>query len=436
MLKKFNKVLILLVLLLSVCISSCGKDSKDKDKDKDGDESIQTLGSVDLVNASHLFIGSSGSKMLNKEDDGEDSGGSGGSEESGNVLFKITNDGVVKEVDYKDENGDPYVEKVTPEFIYNINDSYVIIVMSLTEGYLVRKLDGAVFSLNEAGLPKYDSVSNFYPNIQTDGDGNIYYISSSYPVELIKLDISDPKNITKINAIPDTDQPSCFFVSQTGNILYASGQFTRLKKQNGGLHNLPIVENFWIGLDSKFKYIANDVDCDVVTLDIDDGDYSVVESTITTNYVSTGGSPLCGDYLFKFKHLDYVLCVNINYNELWELEKQIGEPQDIAIAVISDIKVAASSDNYYYLAGYDASNYSILLKIDPTDPDNHIVENLLPVGSYDVYKMSITSDDVVTFNALRMADGAKIVGEISASGDLTVLDESLGVEMLSLERIK
>ena len=39
------------------------------------------------------------------------------------------------------------------------------------------------------------------------------------------------------------------------------------------------------------------------------------------------------------------------------------------------------------------------------------------------------------FNALRMPDGAKIIGEIDSGGTVTILDETLNTEVTVLERI-
>jgi hypothetical protein len=92
------------------------------------------------------------------------------------------------------------------------------------------------------------------------------------------------------------------------------------------------------------------------------------------------------------------------------------------------------SSDAYYLAGTDGSSSPILLKVDPTTDG---VTTLLPKNSqyYDIYAMSVSSANTVNFNALRMSDGAKIIGQIDASGSLTILDSTLNTQVVMLEKI-
>ena len=48
----------------------------------------------------------------------------------------------------------------------------------------------------------------------------------------------------------------------------------------------------------------------------------------------------------------------------------------------------------------------------------------------------MTSDDNITFSALRMNDGKKVLGEILADGTLSITDESINKEITILERIR
>jgi hypothetical protein len=50
--------------------------------------------------------------------------------------------------------------------------------------------------------------------------------------------------------------------------------------------------------------------------------------------------------------------------------------------------------------------------------------------------MTVNGNNTVTFNALRMSDGAIVIGEISASGQVRILDSTLNTEVVVLERIR
>jgi hypothetical protein len=64
------------------------------------------------------------------------------------------------------------------------------------------------------------------------------------------------------------------------------------------------------------------------------------------------------------------------------------------------------------------------------------VTTLLSPNLYDIYSMAAGADGSVTFNALRMADGAKVIGAISPPGTVKVLDTALNAEVTVLERIR
>ena len=56
--------------------------------------------------------------------------------------------------------------------------------------------------------------------------------------------------------------------------------------------------------------------------------------------------------------------------------------------------------------------------------------------TYDIYNFNVTSDDNITFSALRMNDGKKVLGKILADGTLSITDESINKEITILERIR
>jgi len=50
--------------------------------------------------------------------------------------------------------------------------------------------------------------------------------------------------------------------------------------------------------------------------------------------------------------------------------------------------------------------------------------------------MTVDNNNVVSINAERMSDGIKVVSQISASSEVTILDETLNTEIVILERIR
>jgi hypothetical protein len=346
------------------------------------------LAKIDIANATNLFIApGSASRSI-----GRVAGDS-------NVLFKITDDGYVQEVQYIDENGKETRVDNAPSAIYDVNETYVIICFGYNEGYLVRKTDGAVFSLNEAGLPL--SIFQNYANaktVQSDSQGNIYYTVNN-PAELIKINTSDPNNLTKVAWVEGYVWP--FEVSPAGHIIYSVNNQARIKKANGGFINLS-ASYFWIGLDNNIKYFAYDANLA----------HKICTVSIDANFQDTMSSIDCPVIIqsvrFLLRFNDRIISVSNNgglSSGIVEIENPSNIPCEILIPAMANIKNAVCSNDYYYLSGDNASNQPVLLKVNPKTDD---VTELLPPNQYDIYKMTVDNSNVVSFNAERMSDGVKV----------------------------
>lgn len=360
-----------------------------------------------------------------------------------NILLKVTFDGQVSEVNLLGITP----SNPNPVAIYNAGSSYVVVCFgdseySITDGYLVKKPEGDAFLLRDVGYP-YSLFWGSFINanrVQTDDAGNIYYMVRDFMKEtnkVIKLDVSNPELIVKTDYTPDIDNISGFCVTPDGHIAYAydSGDKNRIKKVNGGLHNLPNGTwlPFWVGLDGNIKYqdISGSDPNIIYTVNIDD-DYNVTISSVTGMFNLNAWFQSVSSYLLKLCSRVYI--VDKLNDRIYEVENSSNIPREVTFPEIDDIEIAAASDNYYYLSGSDSSNNPILLKIDPlTDK----VVTLLPSEGkyYDIYKMVVSPDDEVIFNALRMFDGRKIIGEINSGGALSIIEEDLNSEVIVIEKI-
>ena len=383
----------------------------------DGDGDSSPMAFMDIADAACLLIAPSGSAAASAMavGDGE------------TKLFKITDEGVLLEVTYTDDEGNDITNIQAPSAIYNVNATYVIVCFgnwTEAEGYLVRKTDGAVFTLSDVGSPEGGS---FYGNptvVQTDDDGNIYYtkIANSGAVRIVmKLDVGNPEEITGTVYTPDTDSADTFFVDANGNVAYGP----RIKLASGGLYNLPEGALYWLGLDGDFRYATSN---GVFAVHIDDS-YAVT----TTEVTSDGFYASAERYLLQLSERTYI--IDAADHTISEVENPGNAPRMVSLEGIDSFDFAGGSDSYYYLTTTDASTNPMLIRIDPTDDS---VTTLLPDGSvyYIIYAISISSSDDIVFNALRMSDGKKVIGEIDgATGEVTVIDESLSEEIIALERV-
>jgi hypothetical protein len=325
-----------------------------------------------------------------------------------------------------------------PSAVYNVNDEYAILVFGYDEGYLARKNDGAVFSLKDAGIPRSGAQYFSYKNakvVQTDSFDNIYY-ESTIPGTLIKIDISDPDKLTKVDYIKLENNGSFlgYDVNPDGNVAYSylsdNQRSQRIRKSNGGLYNLPSGA-WWIGLDDKIKLYAAYPGEKIITYTITSSFDVMTSETSTLDFYIRENVYF---YLVRFSDRILLIGKGIGSEELvFEVENPGNTPRVIPLAQLSTIKHLVYSNDYYYVSGNNGSEQPILLKINPA---SDVITNLLPPNQYDIYAMTVDPNNVVTFNALRMSDGAKVIGEISASGRVAVLDETINAEVTVLERIR
>jgi hypothetical protein len=400
------------VLLIALAFIGCPTPNDNNS----GDENVE-LAKIDITNATNLFIApASNNKSIVKAENNTTT-----------KLLKITSEGYIQEVSYIDKNGNKITSIQTPSAIYNVNNDYVIFVFD-NKGYLTRKSDGAVFALPPDSIPYYKPQEANFKNakkIQTDNDDNIYYQAmidrSTGDVGVVKLNIVNPNAIIKTDYLPFGDTTNSFAISPDGHIVYKTYPTSRIKKSNGGLYNLPIDPIcFYIGLDGKIKGMTSQTT--ITTYNIDSG-YNVSTNDNNLPFYTGGGN---GAYLLYFENKILV----VGSSNAQEIESD--SPHEIVLP-IKNTKKVAQSNSYYYISGNDSNNQPVLLKITPLT-DN--IQYIFAPNLYDIYDFTVSDNDVITFTALRMSDGAKVIGNVSAIGETVILSTTLGAESIVLERIK
>ena len=77
-----------------------------------------------------------------------------------------------------------------------------------------------------------------------------------------------------------------------------------------------------------------------------------------------------------------------------------------------NITNAKVSNKYVYVSGNEG-----LIKIDLF---YDTITEMYNEGTYEIYDFDVTSNDSITFSALRISDGKSVLGEISEDGNLTI----------------
>lgn len=152
-----------------------------------------------------------------------------------NTLYKITTNGTIEEVVLRDNQSNVISSGYVPSQIYNVDSNYVILVF--TDPYLVRKTDGAVFSLSNVGVPVQifgdgGNSGNTRKFIYNDSNGNVYYLSGGI---VKKINVQNPDNITAQDYTPSVDSVSEFAVDSGGNLIYRGSEGANGVKR---IHNI------------------------------------------------------------------------------------------------------------------------------------------------------------------------------------------------------
>jgi hypothetical protein len=339
---------------------------------------------------------------------------------AGYTLFKITQEGYIVEVSYLDQKGDTIVSAVSPYNICNLSDNFLTVSFENYGTYLVRKSDGAVFKGNKLPISLPGSLGH-RPDlvIQQDGSGNIYYVLNQ---EVVKLIVSDPNNVSVSTYSASGDQVSFgFVVDNAGNMLYNN----RYRHASGRFENFNKCSGEWTDINNDFIYGRSD------------GPYYSVRRIIPSTPV---GVEKYGDSTFLVNGISHLVkikaknkIVGQGAEFVFELYNQDGIVSKLPYSHfgVSTIKMMASSDNFYYIIGTNASLQSMVLKVDP---NNHTYSSF-STSDYDIYNLVVSNTDVIQFYALRMSDGKRVLAQIDSNGNITVISVLDGSTVIALERI-
>ena len=425
------------VLCVGIVFISCSNVAEDKN---DVRSNASVLKFLNIQNAKNLYIGTSNSGTR-----------SAGDSATSQKLFKITEDGYVEEVKYLDENKKEITISQQPTVIQTVNEEYIFVGFgwwdSISTSYLVRKTDGAVFDMTKAGNPVggangYVNAPMFIP----DNKNNLYFLTwdpqnIGHGWVVVKINLNGTSVLSSSIVSAPTDYVNLFDVDSDGNVIYdgmhkeLSHYFSRIRKVNGSFENIESnlsVMTSWMGFDGNFYFWS-----------LDDGNEEywhgikkmTIDETYKTNYeicsyvndwFSRSG---CSKIILKDK-IFFIGGASILevFNEGKEMKKI-----ELANLNIQSTLAVTSTENYYYILGVDTSSLKFLIRVNPND---HSYINLLSQNEYDVYAFTASETDGITFNALRMSDGKKIIGKVGIDGgDVTIIDEESDVEITYLERI-
>ena len=359
----------------------------------------------------------------------------------GNVMFKITKEGIVIEVTFTNDKGKTEsTEKLKPAALYHANDEYFIVVYDLYNpqngnnvSHLVSKKTGAVYSLENVGVPKdmFDTFVNS-SSVLSDGENNIYFITdinyssnSNKYQELYRIDVTNPEKVTAQPLTgPQDNQINGFAVDAAGNVVYSyygnNSGGARLAFAGGGFANCNDT-SYWTAPDGKFYYNSS---YSISRLDIEGQKVTETEYGKVDFYFYGYGS-----YYLTSGDRAYILNEE---GQLFEVYNPEGKPRLVeGVPALTNIQAVAQSEEELFIAG-ESNGQPRVIRVNPV---TGAWSDLYTPGLYEVYDM-VYAGGRLTVNAMRMNDGAIIMGELDGTGEMNVLDEKSNSKVLYLTRIK
>jgi len=446
--KKKGLGVLAMVLVFGMTVAGCDIFTNNNNNNNDDDDYDQDplagLAKIDLVGAASLFIAPASAR---------------GARNANDRLFKITDEGAVLEVAYEDDDGNPMTVTQAPSSITVLNDDFVVIDFGIPGNahqniFLVNSRTGAAYIFPIGIVDNATLNVGMYAGerIAHDDKGNIYFIGNTVGESravLIRLAITDPEKVTTTIVTVPGDGVSSFAVDKDGNVAYNghnsnNNWLARFRYFNGDLEMLSTRDGgftFWTGFNGKLYYFDF---TDTIT---GTSDSSVIKEILTEPFsvvgygnndwkeqVYNGYSTYRGFLRIKTPKR-IIAYLQDNMVEVYNEQKNNATAIPLSTFGLASIKLAAVSDDHYFLTGASNSgtaSRNVLVKVDPLD--NSYVTLL--DGGYDISTMTVGSDGSVTFNALRLSPYGQVMGTVSSPDDLKILDVALGSEVTVLERIR
>lgn len=388
-------------------------------------------------------------------------------------LFKITDQGVVVEVDYFDEDDQLVQETAKPVYVYDLNDQFFFFQFGFgnellgarisypqyefEEAVLVRKSDGAVFDSpwGTAFLfeVETDAVIMFGKARGNVADDNLYYTSEKIDDQgqfsfdtIRRVDVSNPDQLLDSQVSPDLHnifppfgdryEPP-FFVDASGNVFYVGNNVVsgldvgRVIMPDGTAIAFTGFTPFSIGLDGAvYGFDFSGVSGDLLRANID-----AAGNFATSFYANLPSGPL-GFGGWRVSLPGKIIFFDFDGTAI-EVFNAAGVPVEITSlnGLFSQVVSVVESPNYIYMFGVASAGGTIILRMDPGTP--YAVLQIVGSALYEIFRFTVTNNDEVIFDGIRISDSARVQAIVDQSLTLTIISESSGAqEPVIVERLQ
>ncbi|WP_053976929.1 hypothetical protein [Mangrovimonas xylaniphaga] len=407
-------------LFVAATLISCSKD-------EEGSQKIYQKIALDITDAQNLAVMNPTSSFGRNGNDGTAS------------LYKLTTNGNFEEVSFINADGTSLDEGATntqidvnkiidlnPEFIVLNGYFKVYDTIGNTQEYnslLVGKNDGAIYNFeigNPLAQPPMDT-RHFLNSKSYDMDSNDNIYFPGYSEEFYKLNLSSlpTPSYTDIGL---SGQSILFYdIDQQGNIYYNQDQL-KVLKATGGVEVISEnqVDFYWVGKNNNLYY-----------REYGDSTFYMVDSS-TGNFDSTYSftGPNLNTYSNSFYfHVDKpnsTLFISVSHTNGFHYEFSEDTNTFTEIELPYNPEAIIQTEETLYM--YNGTN---VYKMNLSDNSYEMISS----NAYEIYTMSLDQNDKLLFSGLRYSDGKKVIGEMSTTGDVTIIEEEMDTEAVSLVRL-
>jgi hypothetical protein len=482
------------IFLALTIIVSCEKDPVDGEIDSIRKNTVVTPDFLDIADAEALVVINDNSNKKSGNGDPHKNGNLFKIKSNGDyveVRFRDSNGQPFERIVYYTENGDSienYPSLIVNE-INELNDNYLLIEGAFSyldlsdlenpqnvfyESLLLRLNDGALFNFEDK-IDWYRSCRYKNRYLYTDNQGNIYYTSKFGDLNVQKLTTHEDGSITRTNILPYNQKFKEYFVDGDGNLFYkpddlgSTFEGFKVKVADGGIIQFDRLfynqetettrssmftefQFVWVGEDKQVNALVG-VDSssynetygewDTHEMGLDRiMDFNVTDAEIQYSSRMMGLNEIVDNfrwqvdfYVYRTSFENEMIFIYGNCGqqlktELWALDLVNKTYRKGIIPVNEGEYVDAmihDGNEYIYLAAN-----SKLLKISKKD---FSYTNFLPENQYDLFALSVSEDDVITFNALRYSDAKIVIGQIDENGELSITKDDMEEPVSALVRI-
>lgn len=391
---------------------------------EDKEEKTRNISRFNLENAQFLFMSK---QNLNKNANVNSS-----SYDDQQGIFKITAEGKLEKVEGVDEFGNTIVNTMEPVAIIDSKAGFVFIGFEDKTGgsnynFLVNSKTGKAYEIEEIPQQK-ENRNNF--RVQSDNKKNIYFVKHTERA-FFKMDTSNPDQLS-VTEISDPTAAINFWqvnndgvLAYNGKVRFQSGGFKYLQCELAG-GNPDLNYNLFASPDrNDFHYIPHPASCQIPNVSAYFRKATVDGTNITESVLDANELPSFNNfYRFSSK---YVLIDETHNYKFIVVESGSSPVKIFDLKVLSNnlnkIRKGVVNSSSIFYSAMNTLNQPYMLKVNIAG-STPVVTTIIQPNKYDIYDFSATDSGDLTFYALDMSNGKKVVGKLSSSGAINILSET------------